>query len=76
MDILRENLASIQHEIWAHWMRYLFSVSQRNEDGSYTIPSDKASRWLKQIEMHYNELMDSEQESDREQADKVIAALK
>ncbi len=35
--ILREQLADVQHGIWSHWMRYLFSVCQRNEDGDQNV---------------------------------------
>jgi hypothetical protein len=73
--ILRERLAAIQHEIWAHWMKHLFSVSIRNADGSYTIPLDKARRWHEQVQRHYTELSECEKDSDREQADKILVAL-
>lgn len=39
-----ERLADIQHQIWSHWMRYFFSVSTLNPDGSYAIPADKVTR--------------------------------
>lgn len=72
---LREDLANTQHEIWAHWMKYLFQCCQLNEDGSMTIPADKVSRWKRQIETAYSQLSDSEKESDRHQADKVLDIL-
>lgn len=71
----REALAAVQHEIWAHWTRYQFSVCQHNEDGSITIPAEKVERWTRQANTPYSELSDKEQESDRHQADKVIAVL-
>lgn len=73
---LREELAAVQHEIWAHWMQYLFSVCRENEDGSYTIPGDKVRRWKRQMKTDYDELLASERESDLEQADKVINILR
>ena len=72
---LREQLAGLQHEIWAHWMRYLFSVCQENPDGSFIIPAKKAQRWLRQIETSYVDLSESEKKSDREQADKILGIL-
>lgn len=72
---LRERLAAEQHAIWAHWMRYLFSVAQPNDDGSYTIPPDKAARWLRQLATDYADLSPTEQASDREQADRVLECL-
>lgn len=69
----REAIAAVQHEIWAHWMRYLFSVSPKNADGSVNIPVDKVYRWKRQMRMPYALLTDAERDSDREQADKVLA---
>jgi hypothetical protein len=72
---LRERLAAIQHAIWAHWMRHLFAVSVRNTDGSYTIPPEKAKRWLEQLDTTYSQLSEIEKVSDRDQADKILAVL-
>jgi len=71
----RENMADAQHAIWASWMEYLFSVSQQNNDGSVTIPSDKVQRWSRQMITPYRYLSDGEKDSDREQADKVLIAI-
>ncbi|MBN2048681.1 MAG: hypothetical protein JW750_12620 [Anaerolineaceae bacterium] len=73
---LREQLADIQHAIWAHWMRYLFSVCEAQEDGSYRIPAEKAARWQRQMNTPYTELSDKEKDSDREQADKIIPLIR
>lgn len=75
MEEIRESLASTQHDIWSHWMRWQFSCCTQNEDGSMTIPAAKVERWKRQMETPYSELTDSEQESDRHQADKIIEAL-
>jgi hypothetical protein len=72
---LREKLAEVQHAIWSHWMSYLFSVGTRNPDGSFTIPAEKVERWQRQMSTEYNALPDKEQESDRNQADKVLVVL-
>lgn len=72
---LREQLADVQHGIWAHWMGYLFSCCRQNEDGSATIPADKVERWMRQQGAAYSDLTDEERESDRHQADKVLAVL-
>lgn len=71
-----DEIASVQHDIWSHWMRYLFEVSFENQDGSVTISPEKVARWRKQMYQGYNELSDKERESDMEQAVKVIDALK
>lgn len=75
-SILQENLAEIQHEIWATWMIHLFRVSIQNEDGTYTIPIEKVERWKRQIAASYDELTELEKKGDREQADKVISILR
>lgn len=74
--ILREELSAVQHEIWTNWMKYLFSVSTSNPDGTYTIPSDKVKRWIGQMNTPYSGLTEDEKESDREQADKILEILK
>jgi hypothetical protein len=70
-----DKLANLQHEIWSHWMRYLFEISSQNEDGTVTIPADKVDRWKRQMSTKYPELSNDEQESDLEQARKVIAVI-
>jgi hypothetical protein len=70
-----EKLASLQHEIWAHWMRYLFSVCRMNPDGSCTIPSELVQRWKRQMETPYDRLTEREKESDREQVEKIISGM-
>jgi hypothetical protein len=71
-----DRLADIQHEIWAHWMGYLFDVSKSNEDGSVTIPADKATKWKRQMNTRYSDLPAEEQKSDLDQANKVISAIR
>lgn len=75
MNVIRERLADIQHQIWSHWMRYLFQICPRNADGSVTIPRDKVQRWTRQLETAYLLLPENEQESDKHQADRVVKAL-
>lgn len=73
---LREKLAAIQHEIWAHWMKYLFSVGAvRGKDGAHIIYPKSVQRWKRQMQTPYNKLSEEEKESDRHQADKVLAVV-
>ena len=73
---IRENIAAVQHEIWSHWMRYLFSQCQKTIDGgNMIIPSSSVNRWKRQMETDYNDLTKKEQRSDLEQADKVLSVL-
>jgi len=68
-------MAALQHAIWTHWMEYLFSVSVQNTDGTVTIPEALVNRWKRQASTPYESLPLGETESDKEQAEKVIALL-
>lgn len=71
MNSLREELASYAHDTWSRWMKYLFSKSTRNPDGSITIPPDLVSRWERQMTTYYSYLSEDEKESDRKEADAI-----
>ena len=72
---LRELLSDCQHEIWAHWMRYLFYTSIPLDDGGVKITAENFQRWQRQAVTPYSELSEREKDSDREQADKVLMVL-
>jgi ribosome modulation factor len=72
---MRELIAAVQHEIWAHWMKYLFSKCPLNDQGQRVIPAELVERWQRQIDTPYAELSGMERDSDRRQADKVIRAM-
>ena len=76
MGELREALAGYAHDAWAGWMNYLFSKSDRNADGSYVIPKELVERWERQVSTGYADLPENEQNSDREEADKMMKILK
>lgn len=73
--MLREDFASQAHEQWSHWMKYLFKVSEENEDGSVTIPKELVDRWKRQMDTHFLNLSEQERKSDYEQADKYLKLL-
>lgn len=75
LDDLTEQLASIEHERWAHWQRYMHSKGVRQIDGSLTIPADLVERWEKQIAKPYSELTEAEKESDRDQVRKYLPLI-
>jgi hypothetical protein len=75
LDELVEALASIEHERWRHWQRYLHGKCIRREDGALLIPADLVRRWEKQIETRYSELTDEEKGSDREQVRKYLPLI-
>lgn len=72
---LRETLADLSHEIWASWMLYLFSWCKQHESGGVLIPADFVRHWKRQIHTEYRDLTEKEQNSDREQADKILAVI-
>ena len=59
---LRERLAALEHEQWAHWTRHLLD---------HLTPED-VERWRRQIETPYDQLSETEKRSDREWADRVL----
>lgn len=70
-DPLYERLAAIQHDIWAHWMRYLLGECvEVHDDGSCTINVDRVNAWWRQIDTPYDQLTKREKDSDREQVDR------
>jgi hypothetical protein len=71
--LLRELLADYAHRAWSGWMSYLFSKSRRNKDGSVTIPKALVQRWDTQIATDYYLLTEKEKDSDRIEADAMIA---
>lgn len=74
---IREELAALAHEQWSGWMRYLFEhAGNGGARGSqrYLNASD-VRRWQRQMETPYAKLSESEKESDRKEADRVLAIL-
>lgn len=73
---MREHLADLSHEIWSHWMRWVFTTGKFNEDGSWTMPASLVVRWQRQMNLRYSELSELEKQSDREQADKILNLIR
>ncbi|MFE4693971.1 hypothetical protein ACFRH6_28490 [Streptomyces sp. NPDC056749] len=75
MEEVMEELAGIEHERWAHWQRYLHSRCSRQSDGSLTIPAELVLRWESQMDTPYDELSETEKESDREQVRRYLPVI-
>lgn len=73
-DMKREALADISHDIWSHWMNWMFTVGTFNADGTWTMPAALVERWQRQMSTSYADLTEREKDSDREQADKILNA--
>ena len=74
-DII-EDMADQEHDSWARWMEHLFNKSEKNPDGTVTIPKDKVDRWERQMKTDYEDLSDKEKESDRKEVRKFIKIVK
>jgi hypothetical protein len=59
---IRERLAALEHEQWAHWTRYLLDH----------LTPENVERWRRQIDTPYEELSEPEKQGDREWADRVL----
>jgi hypothetical protein len=59
---LRERLAALEHEQWAHCTRYLLD----------NLTLENIERWQRQTETSYDLLSEPEKESDREWADRGL----
>ena len=70
-----EDLASIEHERWAHWQHYLHGKGIRQPDGSLLLPAELVSRWEAQIATPYAELSEGEKQSDREQIHRYLPRI-
>jgi len=73
---MREKLAAHAHKMWSGWMIYMFSKCVHdNGDGSVTMPAWAVSRWERQMRTPYANLPKDEKNSDRIEADKILAIL-
>jgi hypothetical protein len=75
MGELREKLADLAHQQWAGWMKYLFSQCYLHADGTMTIPAELVARWNRQLNTLYEDLPEEEKESDRVEADRMLALM-
>lgn len=85
-DALREALAEYAHESWAGWMKYLFERGQfegrmvpfgagEKYVQVWTMPAWAVERWTRQMNTPYSDLPESEKNSDRDEADKMLAIM-
>lgn len=74
-DALLETLASLEHERWAHWQRYVHEQCTPGDDGSLTIPAHLVARWSQQIATPYEDLSEPEKNSDRDQVRRYLPVV-
>jgi len=70
-----DQLASIEHERWSHWQRYMHSKGAKQADGSLVLPAELVERWERQAETAYDDLAEQEKESDREQVNRYLPII-
>ena len=71
-DELVEALAEYAHNAWSGWMRYMFSKSNMNADGSVTIPVGYVANLRRLMHAAYDDMPKTSQESDRVEARKML----
>ena len=72
---LLETLASLEHERWSHWQRYMHNKCAPQQDGSLVVPAKLVKRWERLMATPYRELSEQEKESDREQVRRYIPLI-
>lgn len=75
---LREELAALCHEQWSGWMGYMagrMGFCSDADESARLITTDDYARWMRQRRTPYAELPEEEKESDRIEADRIIALL-
>jgi hypothetical protein len=74
---MREVLAELAHEQWSGWMKYFLGKCNLagTVDGALIVPGPYFENIWRQIETPYHDLSEVEKESDRQEADKVLALL-
>jgi hypothetical protein len=70
-----EELASVEHERWSDWQRYLHEQCVAKADGSLTIPAHLVRRWAAQMNTPYAQLSETEKDSDREQVQRYLPVI-
>ena len=75
MSDLREQLADLIHVIWSDWTRWQMEVLTPVGDGCRVIPQALVDRWERQMKTPYPYLSETEKESDRREADRILAVL-
>ena len=78
-DDLREQLAEYAHDAWSGWMRYMLPKICRKDDGPRACTDTLLQRWFdearREMSTPYADLPESEKESDRDEADKMLAIV-
>ena len=69
---LMEWLASIEHQRWADWQKYVHSKLIRGNSTCMEMHIDDYKHWERQIQTNYCDLSEKEKESDRGQVRRYL----
>lgn len=72
---LIEKLASIEHDRWSHWQRYLHKQCEEDANGSLVMPAELVRRWSAQLSTPYELLSDQEKRSDQEEVMRYLPTI-
>lgn len=88
-DITTEKIAELAHDVWAEWMKYMFSKCHEetsdselhskdlfNRTGNLIIPKELVDRWKRQMNTPYQELPENEKKSDQLLAERYINKIR
>ena len=71
MKSVKDTAAKVAHDVWSHWMKYMFSKTF-SLDGRKIISSEDVIRWKRQMNTKFEDLQPTEQESDYEIGENII----
>lgn len=60
-----EEFAELQHQIWSHWMKWMFKNGGQFHMGLWKMNPLKEQRWKRQMLTPYEELPEGEKDGDR-----------
>lgn len=75
LEGMKDTLATLEHERWSHWQQYMHSKASKQPDGSMIVPAELVERWERQMSTDFDELSESEKDSDRKQVDRYIPVI-
>lgn len=84
-NMTRETLAEYAHDAWTGWMKYMFEkgvllndkgmTPEPGEPARLMLPTWSVERWQRQMNTEFSALPESEKESDRAEADRMLAIV-